>query len=224
VNVSGLIWDADLIVPAANRIRVDHITEATGAHGIVTDVLLRPALGVTLAGGQILSVDHVAQVTGGHNIVTDNYLFANAAVIIDAASDLQVDHIRERSAGHNIILDNTETGRQQGTGNSATGAVLAGAYPVVGSDATYRNLIPIRRAGTYRLWISGHWAGATTCRVFYGAVGAFANVDVSVNAARTEHDGGDIVLAANEFIAVNGGASGTLCDQVNLYNADGMLP
>jgi hypothetical protein len=37
VNVSGLIWDIDLIVPAANRITVDHVDQTTIGHGVEID-------------------------------------------------------------------------------------------------------------------------------------------------------------------------------------------
>ncbi len=126
VNVSGLNWDADLTVPAAYKIKVDHVAETTGAHGIVTDQLLAPAAGVTVLGGQILKADHIAETTGAHGVVVDNVLGADhiaektgahgvvvdhslkpsAGVTIAGGQALQVDHIQESTGGHSIVPDN----------------------------------------------------------------------------------------------------------------------
>jgi len=120
VNVSGLIWDANLIVPAGNIIQVDHIAETTGGHGIVHNMncIVDAAAGlqsnhvtevtgghgVTVAAGIVLNVDHIGEATGGHNIVVNSILEAPAVAI--RTVQLNADHIAEITGGHNIVLNN----------------------------------------------------------------------------------------------------------------------
>jgi len=82
VTVSGLNatgWDADLVVPAARRITVDHIAETTGAHSIVHD--------------NTLAADHITEVTGGHGIV------------VGAGVTVKLDHMEDSTAAHGITID-----------------------------------------------------------------------------------------------------------------------
>jgi len=121
VNVSGLIWDANLIVPAGFLITVDHIAETTGAHGVYINNILRAIEA---------HHDHIAEQTGAHGIVTDNNLYCAGDVNVGAASALMVNHIWERSAGHNIVFDNNSeyTGMMIGVNSNAVNLADSTTY------------------------------------------------------------------------------------------------
>jgi hypothetical protein len=215
VNVSGLIWDANLIVPAGNIITVDHIAETTGGHGIVTNQRLSPAAGITVAAGQTVLVDHIGETTGAHGIVTDNSLHPAAGVLVD--------HVGELTGAHNIVLDNIETGRQQGIGNSATGAVLANSFAGGTSAGVACVGFVIRRAGTYRCWVFNEivYGGGQRVSVYKNAGLLFQST--AANAAQTNEDCGDRVVAAGDIIVAYSSAAvaGQLII-ISLCNADGM--
>jgi hypothetical protein len=215
VNVSGLIWDANLIVPAGNTITVDHISETTGGHGIVTNQRLAPAAGITVAAGQTVLVDHIGETTGAHGIVTDNSLHPAAGVLVD--------HVGELTGAHNIVLDNIETGRQQGIGNSATGAVLANSFAGGTSAGVACVGFVIRRAGTYRCWVFNEIVYAAGGRVSVYKNAGLLFQSTAANAAQTNEDCGDRVFAAGDIIVAYSSAAvaGQLII-ISLCNADGM--
>jgi len=215
INAAG--WDADLIVPAARLIQVDHIAETTPAHGIVTNQLLAPALGVTVPAGQILAadridVDHMRNLTPAHGIV------------ITSGDALRVDHISEATGGHNLVLDNTETGRQTGTGNSATGALLANSFGgSTGAAAVACCACIIKRAGTYRVWVYNEivYGGGQLVNVFVNNALQFSST--AANAAQTNENCGDRVYAVGDIVVAF--SSAAVAGQfiiLSFRNADGM--
>jgi hypothetical protein len=106
VSVLNAGIDADLNLGAIYKLKTDHIAESTGAHGIVTDNLLAPAVGATLAAGQVLKTDHIAETTGAHGIVTDNLLAPAVGATLAAGQVLKTDHIAESTGAHGIVTDN----------------------------------------------------------------------------------------------------------------------
>jgi hypothetical protein len=189
-------------------IAVDHLTEVTGAHGVV------------VAAGIVLHADHINETAGGHGILLDTPVYA---------VDARFNHIGEWTGGHNIVLDHLETGVQHGTGNSATGSVVA--FCAWGLDPTLNGLADMayfrcKRAGTYKvkLFNSVIYAGGGHLHLYVngaGGVSATAN-----NAAGTDEDCGDLALALGDLLRLTSHVAcpANQVGMVTLLNADGMYP
>jgi len=153
VNVSGLIWDANLIVPAGFLITVDHIAETTGAHGVYINNILRAIEA---------HHDHILEQSGAHNVVIDHRvnMLLGATISVDP---LYVDHISELTGGHNIVFNN----------NSEYTGMMIG----VNSDA-----VNLADTTTYYFGI-GTYTGLSTFallnRIFFAKAGAIRRADIN---------------------------------------------
>lgn len=85
----GTIAATTITTLTSTTVNVDHVAEATGAHGIVLDNDLSRA-------GKI-STDHLAEATGAHGIVLDNDM--------SRAGKISVDHLTEATGSHGVIFD-----------------------------------------------------------------------------------------------------------------------
>lgn len=152
----------------------------------------------------------------------------DADLVVPAARRITVDHIGETTGAHNIVLDNTETGRQIGTGNSATGAVLAftesfAAAVAITADQRLMS-VRVKRSGTYKVKIYNRlvMAGGNHIHFFVNAVDTDSTA--AGNAADTDEDIGDQALAVGDIVSL-WLVSAVVIGQVimlSFYNADGM--
>jgi hypothetical protein len=191
---------------SVTTIAVDHIIEVTPGHNIVFNNSPQNA------GGAVFT-DHLQEVTGGHGVA------------IAAGQAFHADHIAEATPSHRIILENIETGWQQATGNSVTGAVIAHGLGFFCMSAMQDTVITVcKRAGVYHVHIYNQVIFAGGGHVHINVNGVEVAGSTPNNAAGTEESIGDITLAVGDYIEISPAIASPDGQRViaKFMNADGM--